>query len=81
MVCLMAGEKRIVRVDYQNLTPVPCHVVIQKGNDIRRPWSASSETGFCERKANDYIAEWQTNGWDCYHEITNGNNHTLLEDW
>ncbi|MDW3094594.1 MAG: hypothetical protein R8G33_02855 [Gammaproteobacteria bacterium] len=65
-VCDNNGEKRIIKISYQNdQQPVPCEVKYDKGQGEETLWSAQSEVGFCEAKADEFIQKQESWGWSC----------------
>lgn len=65
-VCENNGSKRIVSIVYQNQeASVPCEVRYDKGQGVETLWSAQSESGYCETKANQFIAKQESWGWSC----------------
>ncbi len=65
-VCDNGGEKRIIKIAYQNdQQPVPCEVRYDKGQGEETLWSAQSEVGFCEAKADEFIQKQESWGWSC----------------
>ena len=65
-VCNNNGEKRIISVEYKSdQQSVPCEVKYDKGEGVQTLWSAQSEVGFCETKANEFIEKQESWGWSC----------------
>ena len=65
-VCDNNGEKRIITIAYQSeQDAVPCEVRYDKGEGVQTLWSAQSEVGFCEAKANEFIEKQESWGWSC----------------
>lgn len=65
-VCDNDGKKRIVSIVYQNEeTPVPCEVRYDKGEGEQTLWTAQSEVGFCEARANEFMKKQESLGWSC----------------
>ena len=65
-VCENGGEKRVISVAYESdQQSVPCEVRYDKGEGVQTLWSAQSEVGFCETKANEFIAKQESWGWSC----------------
>lgn len=65
-VCDNNGDKRIVSIVYQNTeTTVPCEVRYDKGEGEVTLWTAQSEQGFCESKANEFLEKQESWGWSC----------------
>ena len=65
-VCDNNGEKRIIKIAYQSdQQPVPCEVRYDKGQGEETLWSAQSEVGFCEAKADEFIQKQESWGWSC----------------
>jgi hypothetical protein len=65
-VCDNNGEKRVIKIAYQyDLQPVPCEVKYDKGQGEQTLWSAQSEVGYCEAKADEFIQKQESWGWSC----------------
>ena len=65
-VCDKNGVKRIIIIAYQSeQQPVPCEVRYDKGQGEQTLWSAQSEVGFCEAKADEFIQKQESWGYDC----------------
>ena len=65
-VCDNNGEKRIISIAYQSDDQsVPCEVKYDKGEGVQTLWSAQSEVGFCETKANEFLEKQESWGWSC----------------
>ena len=65
-VCNNDGEKRIISIAYESdEQSVPCEVRYDKGQGVQTLWSAKSEVGFCEMKANEFIEKQESWGWSC----------------
>jgi hypothetical protein len=65
-VCDNNGEKRIIKIAYQSeQQPVPCEVRYDKGQGEETLWSAQSEVGFCEARADEFIQKQESWGWSC----------------
>ena len=65
-VCDNHGEKRLIKITYHNeQQPVPCEVRYDKGQGEQILWSAQSEAGFCETKADEFIQKQESWGWSC----------------
>lgn len=65
--CARGSTTRSIAVDYQQAgQQVPCEVVYQKPpQDPRVLWSAGSEIGFCESKADELAQTLRSSGWNC----------------
>ena len=74
--CTMAGLTRRVEVAYTNGEAVPCEVRYYKESEGQSEpqvlWSAQNETGYCESKAQDFVAKLQGLGWTCTDTGTSG---------
>ncbi len=65
-VCDNDGDKRIIKIAYHNdQQPVPCEVRYDKGEGEQILWTANSEVGFCETKADEFIQKQESWGWSC----------------
>ena len=65
-VCDNNGDKRVIKIEYQNdQQPVPCEVRYDKGQGEETLWTAQSEVGFCEAKADEFIQKQESWGWSC----------------
>ncbi len=65
-VCDNNGAKRIIKIAYQSdQQPVPCEVIYDKGQGEQTLWSAQSEVGFCEARADEFIQQQESWGWSC----------------
>lgn len=59
---------REVKISYSGDGPVPCSVVYNKpteGGESQALWSAESEHGFCEEKAQGLVTKLESWGWIC----------------
>ena len=67
--CTLSGAVRRVEVVHLAPAPVPCEVRYHK--DTEQPgaaevlWSARNEVGYCEARANEFVARLESLGWDC----------------
>jgi hypothetical protein len=67
--CSMGELQRRVEILTEPGRTVPCEVHYFK--DTEAPgekqvlWSAASEAGYCERKAEEFVAKLESWGWDC----------------
>lgn len=65
-VCDNNGVKRIVSIVYQNEeAPVPCEVRYDKGEGMQTLWTAESETGYCEARADEFLGKQESWGFKC----------------
>lgn len=65
-VCDNNGVKRIVSIVYHNEeAPVPCEVRYDKGEGMQTLWTAESEAGYCEARADEFIGKQETWGFKC----------------
>lgn len=67
--CLQDGLTREVTVYYPNEPArLPCDVYYSKRDENMMPrpiWTAFSEEGYCERKAEAFVEKLQSLGWQC----------------
>lgn len=67
--CSYGDLQRRVVILYETGVTVPCEVHYYK--DMEAPgapqvlWRAMNESGYCERKTEEFIAGLQASGWDC----------------
>ena len=65
-VCNFGDDKRLISVTYDNEhEPVPCQVQYDKGYGAEMLWNAQSEAGYCESKAQEFVAKQESWGWSC----------------
>ena len=70
-VCSQAGFERRIDVVYQNAPSlVPCEVLYDKGEGPKILWYAENLTGYCEEKAENFVAQQESWGWSCIEEST-----------
>ena len=67
--CSYADMQRRVEIYHEPGVNVPCEVHYYKDSEMPGErqvlWSAQSESGYCERNANEFIAKLEGWGWDC----------------
>lgn len=65
--CERSGVQRSITVEYQDPEQrVPCEVVYRKPPEAPEVlWSARSEAGFCESKAQELVGTLEQAGWAC----------------
>ncbi|MCH8117223.1 MAG: hypothetical protein IIA78_03780 [Proteobacteria bacterium] len=67
--CSYADMQRRVEIYHEPGVDVPCEVHYYKDSEMPGErqvlWSAQSESGYCERKASEFIAKLEGWGWDC----------------
>ncbi|MCH7503997.1 MAG: hypothetical protein IIA10_11690 [Proteobacteria bacterium] len=67
--CSYADMQRRVEIYHEPGVNVPCEVHYYKDSEMPGErqvlWSAQSESGYCERKASEFIAKLEGWGWDC----------------
>lgn len=66
--CTHDNVVREVKISYAGAGPVPCSVVYNKpdeGATSQVLWNAESEQGFCEEKAQSFVAKLESWGWAC----------------
>lgn len=59
---------REVKITHSGDGPVPCSVIYNKpdeGGESQALWSAESEQGFCEEKAQGLVTRLESWGWIC----------------
>ncbi len=59
---------REVSIDSAGENTVPCSVnytKITEGVDTQQLWSAQNEAGYCEARAEEFIAKLESWGWNC----------------
>ncbi len=68
-ICTQGELIREVTIDYRAAPArLPCSVYYTKRTERTMPrpmWKASSEVGFCERKAAEFVAKLESWGWQC----------------
>jgi len=68
--CTHSGEERIIEIVYPEGTELPCEVQYTKNGETRTLWTASGQAGFCESKAEEFVAKQRSWGWQCDSEAT-----------
>ncbi|SMF58127.1 hypothetical protein SAMN02745866_03758 [Alteromonadaceae bacterium Bs31] len=68
--CTLQGLVRRVEIAYAtDGTGVPCDVNYYKDSEapdaVSTLWSAQNLEGYCEQKANEFVAKLQSWGWEC----------------
>lgn len=68
--CAQQGLTRRIEVDYLNAPGViPCEVNYYKDSEVpdtkQTLWQAQSSQGYCEDKAQGFVAKLSNWGWDC----------------
>lgn len=67
--CVRDQLTRSVDVVYtQPGQPVPCEVVYEKpeaGSGVQTLWRAQNEVGYCEARAEEFVAKLEAMGFDC----------------
>ncbi|MBB3062632.1 hypothetical protein [Microbulbifer rhizosphaerae] len=63
--CTHGGDVRTIEVVYPQGAELPCEVHYTKDGETQTLWSASNQAGFCESKAEEFIASQQSWGWQC----------------
>jgi hypothetical protein len=67
--CTLGGNVRRVEIVYETGVAVPCEVHYYK--DTEAPgarevlWSAQNQSGYCESRTRDFVAQLQSWGWRC----------------
>ncbi len=67
-VCEYAGSERLIELNYPNGAPLPCEVIYHRshdGNPYEVLWEARHDTGFCENKTSELLAQLKSVGWLC----------------
>ena len=65
-VCNFGDEQRLISVAYDSEQyPVPCQVLYDKGQGAESLWNAQSEVGYCESRAQEFVARQESWGWSC----------------
>jgi len=68
-ICSLGDLQRRVEVFHETGVVVPCEVHYYKDNELPGErqvlWSASSEEGFCESRAAEFVEQLRGWGWDC----------------
>jgi hypothetical protein len=65
--CTNGGLTRRVEVVYAGATDVPCEVRYFKEGEATPQvlWSATTQAGYCEAQAREFVARLQGMGWVC----------------
>lgn len=64
-ICSHGAESRIIDVVYSSDGQLPCEVQYTKSTGTQVLWSASNLVGYCEQKAEEFVAKQVEWGWDC----------------
>jgi hypothetical protein len=65
-VCTHGDAMRIISVSYEDdQNKIPCEVNYDKGEGVQTLWSAQSEIGYCETKAQEFVEKHESWGWSC----------------
>lgn len=65
-ICQMEDKHRTVQVAYTGEGDVPCEVRYTKEGVTEVLWRASNETGYCEKKAKEFVEKQKGWGWQCH---------------
>ena len=74
--CFNGELVRRVEIVYETGVAVPCEVLYYK--DTEAPgerqvlWTAYNESGYCETKTREFIAQLEGWGWDCQQDAAAG---------
>ena len=67
--CTYGDLQRRVVILYETGVTVPCEVHYYKNTEAPGEqqvlWRAMNETGYCERKTEEFVAKLQESGWNC----------------
>ena len=64
--CQSGERSRIIQVVYESDEyDVPCSVVYKKETETRTLWSAGTDSGYCESKAEAFVEKQRGWGWEC----------------
>ena len=65
--CTNGNGARRVEIAYEGSTGLPCEVRYFKDNNSTPQvlWRATTETGYCEAQAREFVAKLQGMGWIC----------------
>ena len=67
--CTYGDLQRRVEILYETGVAVPCEVHYYKDTEapgeLQVLWRAMNESGYCERKARELIAQFEERGWTC----------------
>lgn len=66
--CTHNNLLRTVSIEYADSGALPCYVNYTKeteGVETQSLWSAESQEGYCEEKAEGFVAKLTSWGWDC----------------
>lgn len=64
-LCRAGDQVRAIHIVYPNKTLVPCEVQYIKNGTLQVLWTANNETGYCERKASEFVKKQRSWGWNC----------------
>ncbi|MCB1616295.1 MAG: hypothetical protein KDI30_09800 [Pseudomonadales bacterium] len=64
-LCQLGNQVRAIHIVYPNKTLVPCEVQYIKNGTLQVLWSAQNQTGYCERKASEFVEKQKGWGWTC----------------
>ena len=70
--CRHTNNVREIHIERGTTGAVPCQVVYKKlteGAEDQVLWSAENEEGYCEQKANEFVAKQEGWGWTCVETI------------
>ena len=74
--CTIGDLQRRVEILYEAGGSVPCEVHYYKDTeadgDRQVLWRALNEVGYCEKKAQEFIAKLEDMGWSCEQGVTAG---------
>jgi hypothetical protein len=67
--CTNAGNVRRVEIAYATAADVPCEVRYHKVSEAPSApqvlWQAATQSGYCEARAQEFVAKLQGWGWTC----------------
>ena len=64
-ICSHGAETRVIDVVYSSDGQLPCEVQYTKSTGTQVLWSATNMVGYCEQKAEEFVAKQVEWGWDC----------------
>lgn len=69
-LCQNDDQQRVIEVIYSSENAVPCEVHYQRSGLDDVLWQADNEIGYCEQKAENFVAKQQAWGWQCEQQVS-----------
>ena len=82
--CTLDGKVRRVEIVYETGVAVPCEVHYYKETEAPGErqvlWNARNESGYCETRTRDFVAQLESWGWACTGAASREATEEVVED-